>query len=352
MTGDPAEPLIPGGLPIHTRSLVVEAFATPSGAVRFAGAILDQRKVGFVPTGGDLQTAGLIHHMQIELELDPESRRITRLATAQPTVAFEASPASGGDCCRDPAPRLQGLVGEALDDGFPRLLAGAFGGPLGCSHLLTLAQLLGASVPRFLEGARLETRAPDERIAKRSLFLDGFEREDGRLDVCIQLSEFRLRPAREVKLPFDRLQQQHEIRIRASLDDQLTLEHLEGAERVRDRSSLDADWRSRNTTLAALEGGPALRGLATRILGELGRDPADGPLRDTLLNLAPGVIQCLAAFAHRLIASFTGGGGGSRASLPRELSVGGYPDSCYMWRSDGPMARARAGAQRRQTEND
>jgi hypothetical protein len=58
--------------------------------------------------------------------------------------------------------------------------------------------------------------------------------------------------------------------------------------------------------------------------------------------LAPGVIQCLAAFSHRLVATFAGGSG-RLASVPRELSVGGYPDSCYMWRSDGPMARARAG---------
>jgi hypothetical protein len=342
VSGDAAGPTIPGGLPIHTRSLVVEAFTTRGTGVRFAGALLDQRKVGFVPTGGDLQTAGLIHHMQLEVELDPTSGRITGLSSAQPTVAFEASPASGGDCCRDPAPRLLALVGERIDGRFPRRLASTFGGPLGCSHLLTLAQLLAASVPRFLAGARLDARSPDERIAKRSLFLDGFEREGGGLDVCVQLSEFQLRPAREVRLPLDRLLRQHEVRIHASLDDRLeTLERLEGGERVRDAETLEAPWQSRRTTLSALEGAPALRGLAARVLGTLGTDPAAGPLRDALLNLAPGVIQCLAAFSQRLVAAFAGGSGG-RGSVPRELSVGGYPDSCYMWRSDGPMARARA----------
>jgi hypothetical protein len=321
----------------------VEAFCKQGGGVRFAGALLDQRKVGFVPTGGDLQTAGLIHHMQLEVELDPTSGRITGLSSAQPTVAFEASPASGGDCCRDPAPRLLALVGERIDDRFPRRLASTFGGPLGCSHLLTLAQLLAASVPRFLAGARLDARSADERIAKRSLFLDGFERAGGGLDVSVQLSEFQLRPAREAQLPLDRLLRQHEVRIHASLDDRLeTLERLEGGERVRDAETLAAPWQSRRATLAALEGGPALRGLAARVLGALGTDPADGPLRDALLNLAPGVIQCLAAFSHRLVATFAGGSG-RLASVPRELSVGGYPDSCYMWRSDGPMARARAG---------
>jgi hypothetical protein len=58
------------------------------------------------------------------------------------------------------------------------------------------------------------------------------------------------------------------------------------------------------------------------------------------LNLAPGVIQCLAALSDRLVAHFSGGRAGAGA-LPRELSVGGQPDSCWMWRSDGPLARAR-----------
>ena len=339
------EPFTPGGLPLHTRTLVVEAFLAERGHVRLDGVILDLRKLGFVPTGGDLQSAGFIHHMKLGLELDPATRRIERLETAQPTVAFEPSAASGGDCCRDPAPRLQALVGEPLDAGFARRLARTFGGPLGCSHLLTLAQLVGASVPRFLADARLEARRPGERIAKRSLFLDGFEQPDGALEIAIQLSEFRLRPDVDVSLPLDRLARQHEVRVLARLDRELTtLVRIDAAERERDAESLAAaGWQSRRERVAALEGGPALRGLATRVLAALGDEPADGPLRDALLNLAPGVIQCLAAFSHRLVARFAGAAAPA-AAIPRELSVGGYPDSCYMWRIDGPMTRARARA--------
>jgi len=336
--------LAPSGQPLHTRTLVVELFQAEHGRVRVEGVILDLRKIGFVPTGGDLQTAGFIHHMQLGLELDPANARIERLETAQPTVAFEPGPVSGGDCCRDPAPRLQALVGHALDGGFVRRLAGAFGGPLGCSHLLTLAQLVGASVPRFLAGnPRLAERDPGERIAKRSLFLDGFERADGTLEVAIQLSDFELLPQQEVALPLDRLARQHELRVLARLDREVsTLQRLDAAERERDAERLDGTpWRSRRAELAPLEGAPALRGLAARVLATLGEDAARAPLRDALLNLAPGVIQCLAALSHRLLASFAGGGP-RPARIPRELSVGGYPDSCYMWRSDGPMARARA----------
>lgn len=342
---DDLEPFTPGGLPVHTRTLVVEAFHVAGGRVRLDGVILDLRKLGFVPTGGELQAAGFIHHMRLGLELDPATGRIERLETAQPTVAFEPSLASGGDCCRDPAPRLQALVGEALDAGFPRRLASVFGGPLGCSHLLTLAQLVGASAPRLLADARLDARAPGERIAKRCLFLDGFEQPDGALEVAIQLSEFRLRPGAEVALPLDRLAGQHEVRVLAGLDRELTtLVRLDAAERERTVETLEsAPWQSRRERVAPLAGGPALRGLAARVLAALGDDPADTPLRDALLNLAPGVIQCLAAFSHRLVARFAGSAA-KPAALPRELSVGGYPDSCFMWRSDGPLAQARARA--------
>jgi hypothetical protein len=344
-SADDLEPFTPGGLPVHTRTLVVEAFHVAGSRVHLEGVILDLRKVGFVPTAGDLQTAGFIHHMKLALELDPVSARIERVETAQPTVAFEPGPASGGDCCRDPAPRLQALVGERLDGGFPRRLAAVFGGPLGCSHLLTLAQLVGSSAPHVLTDARLDARAPGERIARRSLFLDGFEQPDGALAVAIQLSEFRLRPSGEVALPLDRLDRQHEVRVLARLDRELaTLVHLDAAERERSVETLDsARWRSRREDVAPLEGGPALRGLAARVLAALGDDPANARLRDALLNLAPGVIQCLAAFSHRLVARFAGAGA-TPVRLPRELSVGGYPDSCWMWRSDGPMAKARARA--------
>ena len=86
------------------------------------------------------------------------------------------------------------------------------------------------------------------------------------------------------------------------------------------------------------------------MLALLGDEEANAPLRDALLNLAPGVIQCLAALSHRLVSHFSGGSTTAPGRIPRELSVGGYPDSCYMWRSDGPLvARARAAAKLAET---
>ena len=347
------DPSVAAGLPLHTRTLTVEAFHAEGGRLRVEGVILDLRKCGFVPTGGELQTAGFIHHMGISLDVDVASARIEAIRTTQPTVAFEASTLSGGDTCRDPAPRLGALVGVPLDAGFVRRLASVFGGPLGCSHLLTLAQLAAASVPRFLAAERAasgasegRSRAPGERIAKRSLFLDGFERKEGGLEVALQLSEFRTRPQRDVRHPLDRLAYQHELRLLARVDREISqIEAIAAVER--DASTLaEGAWHGREDILAGLVGAPALRGFAGRVLGTVGDAPEDAPLRDALLNLAPGVIQCLAALSHRLLAHFQGPRA-DPARVPRELSVGGYPDSCYMWRSDGPLARARADAMRR-----
>jgi Protein of unknown function (DUF2889) len=343
-----SEPFRASGLPLHTRTLSVEAWRSAGERLRVAGVVLDLRKCGFVPTGGELQTAGFIHHMQLVLEIDAATASIERLETAQPTVAFEASAVTGGTSCRDPAPRLQALVGERLDAGFVRRVASAFGGPLGCSHLLTLAQLMGASVPRFLATApALREFEVGERVAKRSLFLDGFERSDGGLDVALQLSDFSTRPRRAVHGPLDRLASQHELRLLARIDAGVSrLEALDARERIRDPGSLgSAAWRCRADAVSGLVGGPALRGLAARVLAALGDAPQEEPLRSALLNLAPGVIQCLAALSNRLLAQLSAGGTKPPGRLPRALSVGGTPDSCYMWRSDGPLARLRGAAE-------
>ncbi len=342
----PLEPLVARGHPLHTRTLTAEAFRSAPGRLRVDGVILDLRKCGFVPTGAELQTAGFIHHMQLSLEVDVASARIEQLAAAQPIVAFEPAPATSGESCRDPAPRLQALVGERIDAGFVRRLGAVFGGPLGCSHLLTLAQWLAASVHRFLAAPALAASAEGERTGKRVLFLDGFERGEGGLEVVIQQSEFETNPQAGLSWPLDRLARQHELRVLARLDAGVSrLEGIDAIERERGPTTLaSAPWRSRREAVAGLAGGPALRGLAACVLAQVGDAPADAPLRDALLNLAPGVIQCLAALSHRLVAQFHGAAPEAGA-IPRELSVGGYPDSCWMWRSEGPLARRRATAQ-------
>lgn len=353
MTPDALDPFTAAGHPLHTRTLVLEAFQEDAATLRAEGTILDLRKCGFVPTGGELQTSGLVHQMQWRVLVEEPSARIAKLEIAQPVVAMERSAATGGECCRDPAPRLQALVGSAFDAGFAKRLASAFGGALGCSHLLTVGQALGGFVPRVLaDAARAPARRrPAERVAKQSLTLDGFEQPGGRLALALQLAEFRLAPFADCADTLARLASVREIRVLGDVAlEQMRLLSLRASARAGTSATTEsARWRSLDALLAPLAGESAMRGMAARVFARTAQLPEGDErtlLTEALLNFAPGLIQCLAALSHRL-ALFSRPSGAPRpaadpaANAP--LASGGFPDSCYMWRTGGPAGRARIG---------
>jgi hypothetical protein len=311
---------------------------------------MDLRKVGFVPMMDDIQPAGIIHQMSIDLVFDPETRVIGSLDAAQPVVAIEPSRASRGECCRDPVDRLDALVGERLDDDFVRRLGAVFGGPLGCSHLLTLLQMMGPATIRAI-GAEaslpadlVSQRADGERIYWRSLFVDGIEADHDRVALALQQSDFHTRPAAVVDTPFDRLAGEWDVRVSGLVDTAMRLTDLHASERQRTHESLGtASFVDRTDRIAALDGGLIIPGLARRVLALLGDAADDALLRDALLHLAPGHIQVMAAlmdrwFSRSAAGSDTAPASGGERELPEVGSVGGMPDSCYMWRTGGALS--------------
>jgi hypothetical protein len=346
------DPFLPSGHPLHTRSLVLEAFQEDASTLRAEGAILDLRKCGFVPTGGELQTSGFIHQMRWRVWIQQPSARITRLEVEQPSVAMEASPATGGECCRDPAPRLQALVGSVFDEGFGKRLVGVFGGPLGCSHLLSTGQSLASFVPRVIADERRTAagRAPGERIAKQTLMIDGFERPGGELSLALQLASFRLAPLAACRDPLARLAACQEIRVLGEVAlEGMQLRALAAAARARTPENAErAAWRSLGEVVAPLVGGSALRGMAPRVFACLAAMPAGverALLTETLLNFAPGLIQCMAALSHRLslfLRPAAARGPEAEPGASALLTSGGFPDSCYMWRTGGAASRTRS----------
>jgi hypothetical protein len=350
--GTRQDPFEATGHPLHTRTLLIDVREEAGHRLGVRGAILDLRKCGFVPTGGDLQTAGLIHHMTLAGSVDRESRRLERLDAAQPVVAFEASARTAGESCRDPIGRLAGLAGERLDDAFVRKLGARFGGALGCSHLLTLGQLLAATLPGVLDreadagfGTRLP-REPGELVFRRTLVLDGFERGEAEMALAIQLTDVHTAPSPGAQRPLERFAAQHEVRVLARVEEAtMRLRDLDAAERQRSRETLTtAPWRSRRDDLAPFVGEGALAGLARSLLARFAGHPADRPLLDALLNLAPGLIQCMAALSNRLVEHMAGRRLVEAAAISRTFGVGGQPDSCYMWRRGGPMEATRTAA--------
>jgi len=349
------DPFLPSGHPLHTRILQIEVFQAAAARVYAQATILDLRKCGFVPTGGDLQAAGFIHHMQLAGRIDPDTRILESLDVSQPVVAFEANTATGQESCRDPSGHLQQMVGVRLDHDFVRRLGGVFGGPLGCSHLLTLGQLLGATLPRVLdheESLAIAGHGPrrvGDRIWRRALFVDGFEPRTGEMLLAIQLTDVASAPHGETQQsPMDRFAMQHEVRVLAHVDlSAMRIAHIEAGERQRTRETLgNLDFVDRSAQLTPLVGASALGGLAKRLLDLVGGAPADRPFLDALLNLAPGLIQCLAALSNRLMGQIAGSSE-TRAEAFKTAGVGGFPDSCYMWRSGSALARMRAKAESR-----
>ena len=309
----------------------------------------------------DIQPAGVIHMMSIGLAFDPESLRIEAIDVDQPFVAIEPSERTGGECCRDPAPRLLELRGETLDASFPKRLSAAFGGVLGCSHLLTLFQLMASTLPQAvqLEKARAlhenTTHPIGFRFFRRSLFIDGHRGDREFIDVGLQLSDTHTRPVPLDVGSMERLALFQEVKALARIDrKRFRVERLTARERRRDHETQgDAEWRTRRDRVAKLAGVPLIPGMAGRIFREFGDEPELRPLRDLLLQLAPGFIQISAAlmdefFEKRKAPESTTGtpkspaheSADKPADKPMVASIGGNANSCYMWREDGPATRA------------
>ena len=329
----------PAARPIHTRSLSVTLTHGTAERVDFAAYIIDLRKVGFAPVGGDLQGPGIIHHMRLDGSVDRAARRIESIAAQMPTVAFEAVPATGGDSCRDLIGRVDHLAGLPLDGGAARTVGAEIGGPRGCSHILTLAHLLvptlawGLAEDDRLQGAAA-VRRPGERLFRRDVTIDGSELAPGELELTAQLNDLHFAPAAALAVPFDRFAAQREIAItgRVAMYD-LLLRDLAARERVRSAAELrSAEWQDRHASVAAFDGRSLRAGISAAVLEQFA-DPGDfAPLRDALLMLAPALIQCFAALDLWAMMS---------PDSASAAETGGLPDSCYMWRRGGPLTARR-----------
>lgn len=340
------------GHPLHTRSLTLTVTVCEDGRWCARGDIIDLRKCSFVPMVSDIQPAGIVHMMSIEAVLDPASRRLDEIVVDQPTVAVEPSEASRGECCRDPAPRLQEMVGHRLDDGFRSRLNAVFGGPRGCSHLLTLFHLMGSALPRALDleealqADRATTRRAGERSFRRSVFIDGHEGEDGSIDLGAQLADFHTEPAENVGAPLERLARESDARVLARVE--MPAQRIcEVAAAVRERSGEDlaAPWQDRSEPLLPLIGSSPMGGLARRLIATAAEHRFEPWLTDALLQLAPTHIQVMAVMTERWLVQ-TGPSAEGNSSAP-SAPIGGMLDSCYLWRSGGALASFRASGSRR-----
>jgi hypothetical protein len=274
--------------------------------------------------------------MRVRAEFAPDPPRIVAIAAEQPHVAFEPTAATGGESCRDPRARLEALAGTILDSGGASRLGAVLGGHLGCSHVLTLAQLVLATARTglALEGERHVgvERPAGQRVFHRSLSVDGIVGRDG-LHLVLQLADIHFAPVAVDYTgdPLARLASRLEIRAQAEIDlDAMVLRSLRAAERATSREVILGPWRDRSDRLADLPGRSALGGMAAALFDRLAGDPSDRPLLDALLHLAPTLIQCVPAMMEHWQSR-------PGAARPGMMAGGGMTDSCYMWRRGGAL---------------
>jgi hypothetical protein len=336
----------PRGEPVHTRAQSVLATLRDDGRVAVQGSLLDLRTRGFLPLAGSMQGMGIIHHMEFEWVVDPDRLTVEALAPRQPTVAFEASPETGGECCRDPIERVEGLAGTRLADLSPALRE-RIGGALGCSHLVTLALFMGAAVRAGLgrERARFPGRLAGRRagpLFRRDVVFDAHERdpERGHVQVLVRFGDLHWSDAPPGALAPERFGLHHELG--AAVDVALwpgELLGITGRERLRTPERFTGvEWMERGPMLSAVVGLGLARGAAAALVERLGDAEETIPWRDALVMLPPALVQCRAAHPdawHDKI-----------RATPRHAGLTALPDSCYMWRRGGALEdiRRRQGA--------
>ncbi len=319
------------GHPLHTRALTIEIAGTAEPDLLVVrGELVDLRKRGFTPVGTEVQGAGIIHQMGLDADIDAAERTVRALVARQPVVAFEASPATLGESCRDVTTRLATLAGTRLDDA--RALRETMGGPVGCSHLLALGQFLLATVADCAPVPAGEA-AVHRRVLRRDLVIDGSEQPDGALGIAIQLSDLATAPAAAGERPMARFRAHHEVRVQLTLRGwPATVDAARGAERRRDGDRFaGVGWTSLDERLAGMVGLALGKGGVQALSAAVGEHPR---LRAVCQQLLPALIQCRASFPDKWL--------DRAATTPGHPGLIGIADSCYMWRRGGALEKLRS----------
>ena len=163
-----------GTLPVHVRSIRVEAAEDGLRQLVVTGTLVDER-----PRGGEkwfgVEGPRVIHQMQLSLHVRHPDLVITRVEGG-----MEAHPYR---ICPDAVPSLQQLVGVSVRQGFTRAVNERLGRQRGCAHLTAL---IHAMAPVVKQAAGVAFASPDEPIVpdERELWvIDTCQawREDGEL---------------------------------------------------------------------------------------------------------------------------------------------------------------------------
>jgi hypothetical protein len=124
----------------------------------------------------------------------------------------------------------------------------------------------------------------------------------------------------------------------------LSIAELRAAIRERTAATLgEASWQTLDEEVDEFTGTAIMVGLAEKLLRRYADTPERFLLLDCLLQLAPGYVQVMAALMEKWFEPGSGSGFNQSGSDPEPSvgAIGGMADSCYIWRSGGPMSDSR-----------
>ena len=331
---------------LHERSLAIETQPLAADRLGVHAELRDVRHVDMPAYLGVSHPAGVVHHMVLDLEIDPELS-ILAIDAKMLKAPFEPSEKTRGEGCRHILPSYQRLIGTKLDASYATRVFETVGGRLGCFHILSLAQCLPLAVRaasgRLCAGA-LEMPRGSADVVRDSCAewrVDGPHWTAVRETAGAGFREFR----REI-----RITAQADENLRLGMTADLTDRRPGAAEmgaaltfwlEVPRFTILEAEAKLRGspfagcartvTGAARFEGLSVTKGFTAAALERIGGAAGCAHLSALVIALTPVIPQASGALAGFL-------------KLPpeqklRNRATNPQVDSCHMWRSDGPLLK-------------
>lgn len=169
-------PASSGRTQLHTRSVVLEAFARDDGNLDLEVEMSDVKPHDLQLQSG-LRVAGEpVHRMRLRVTIDHKTFCVCAAEAVMNSVPYPGY-------CEPAAPAYQALIGLNLMKGFGRELRERLAGINGCTHLTELAQQLPTLAIQAMAGSALARRAQEagERGLRKPFQLDSCQamRTDG-----------------------------------------------------------------------------------------------------------------------------------------------------------------------------
>ncbi|SDP07556.1 DUF2889 domain-containing protein [Desulforhopalus singaporensis] len=130
---------------IHNRNMDISTYTWDAEHILLVGEFKEGQHVDYTNHLGEKITAGVYHHMKIELIVNISTMVIADVFVSMPQVPHEA--------CRAMVTSLNPIKGMAIVKGFSSRVSKLVGGSKGCTHLVSL---LMAMAPASLQGTWID----------------------------------------------------------------------------------------------------------------------------------------------------------------------------------------------------